>query len=158
MKKQFMIGAAASALCVISLVGVTSATSGTKPASLASELAAKFNLKQADVQAVLDAHKGEKHMYREQKVKEHIAQAVKDGKITQAQADALIAKLAELHPVKPATGKPTEAEHKAMKVKMTAFHQWLEDNDIPKDLIGHGIRGHHGPGGPGMHGDKPAEQ
>ena len=141
-----MIGAAAGSLCIISLVGIASAATNTQPASLASELAAKFHLKQTDVQSVIDSHKTEEHAFREQAVKDRIAQAIKDGKITQAQADALTAKLAELKPAtKPADGaKPTDAQRAAMKAKRDAFRQWLTDNNIPQDLVGHGGHGGFG--------------
>jgi hypothetical protein len=147
-KRTLAIGAAGSAFCVMALVGVASAATGAKPASLASEIAQKFNLKPADVQSVIDSHKGEIKMFHETEQKDRIAQAVKDGKITQTLADQLIAKEAELHPASLTLGtKPTESERTAMKAKMSAFRQWVKDNKIPENLVrpfDHRGRGMHG--------------
>ena len=150
MKKQLMIGAAAGSLCIISLVGIASAATNAKPATLAQELASKFNLKSSDVQAVIDTHKTEEHTYREGLEADRIAAAVKAGTITQAQADALTSKLAELEAGRPRQGtKPTDAERAAMKTKMESFRQWVKDNNIPRELLGRG--GHREFGDRGMH-------
>jgi hypothetical protein len=145
LKKQLMIGVAAGSLCIISLAGIASAATTTKPASLAQEIAAKFNLKSADVQGVIDTHKTEARSYRSGLETDRIAQAVKDGKITQSQADSLTAKLAELKADRPTDGtKPTAAQKAEMKSKMDAFRQWLKDNNIPKNLVHGGGRGGFG--------------
>lgn len=145
MKKQLAIGVAAGAFGLVSLVGLATAATETKPVSLASAIATKFNLKEADVQSVIDANHEARHAYRETERADRIAAAVKDGTITQSQADALTKKLAELeafHPAKPTDGtRPTEAEMTAMKAKMEAFRTWATENKIPKELIG---RGGHG--------------
>ena len=136
LKKQLMIGAAAGSLCIISLVGIASASANTKPASLAQEIAGKFNLKPADVQAVIDTHKTEKQTYRGQAEADRVAAAVKAGTITQSQANALKAKLAELKTDRPTGGaKPTDAQRAAMKAKMDDFRQWLTNNKIPESLV-----------------------
>jgi hypothetical protein len=131
----------------MALVGVASAATGAKPASLASEIAQKFNLKPADVQSVIDSHKGEIKMFHQTEQKDRIAQAVKDGKITQTLADQLVAKEAELRPASLTPGtKPTEDERAAIKAKISAFNQWVKDNNIPENLVrpfGYGGRGMH---------------
>ena len=149
MKKQLMIGAAVGALSLVSVAGIASAATATKPGSLASAIAAKFNLKTADVQSVIDTNHTSMEAYRDTKRADRIAAAVKAGTITQSQADVLTTKLAELEasrPAKLADGtKPTVAEMEAMKSKMEAFRTWAKDNNIPKNLIGmsHGGHGMH---------------
>lgn len=154
-----MIGVAAGAFSLVSIAGIASAASTTKPASLASAIAAKFNLKAADVQTVIDSNHSAMNTYRETEQADRIAAAVKAGTITQAQADALTAKLAELKASRPAKlsdgNRPTEAEMTAMKAKMEAFRTWANDNKIPENLIHTGHGGHGGPGGFGA--DKPAD-
>ena len=147
MKKQLLIGVAASSLGIVSLVGIASAATNTKPAMLAQEIAAKFNLKQSDVQTVIDTHKSEERSYRDEKQADRIANAVKAGTITQTKADTLTAKLLELKANRPTEGsEPTAAQRTAMEAKMDEFRTWLEDNNIPASLVrpfGHGGRGMH---------------
>jgi hypothetical protein len=63
--------------------------------SLVSELAQKFNLKPADVQAVFDEHQQEVRADRQQRYADRLTQAVTDGKLTQAQKDLILAKQLE---------------------------------------------------------------
>lgn len=96
----------------------------------------------------------EEHASREAEhqaaVKTKLDQAVKDGKITQAQEDQIIAKQKELETFKDTLKDKTPEERRtAMKAKMDEFKKWLDDNKISlRDLgVGPGMgmmRGHHG--------------
>jgi hypothetical protein len=144
---------------------------------LVSAIASKFNLNQADVQAVFDEQKSKMKADRQVKMAEmetkrraefvtRLSGLVTAGKLTQAQADAIKAKRTELQAQREAD-KPgmesmknmTEAERQtameARKTKMeaerTALKQWAADNGISEEYImmagEMGMGGGHGRGG-----------
>lgn len=100
--KKVIIASSIAALGVTGLAGgavfaTANSTSGTDPMSgLVSAIATKFNLKKDNVQKVFDEQRTQMETQREQEVKDQVAQLVKDGKLTQAQADKINAKRAEL--------------------------------------------------------------
>ena len=160
LKRTLLVGGTILTIGAASVAGMgvaSAATTGTSGTSLVDKIATKFNLKKADVQQVFDQNRTEQQAAREQKMKDRLDQAVKDGKITQDQEDKLIAKLKELQADRTAIKdmkEETQAERDARKAKMDAFKQWLTDNKIPEDLA----RPMGGPGhrGMGMHdGDTP---
>ena len=80
-------------------------------------------------------------------MKDRLAQAVKDGKLTQAQADKITAKMAEMKTFMESQKDKTKEERKtAMEAKRDELKKWAEDNDIPE---GYMPMGHGGPGGRG---------
>ena len=101
--KKVIIASSIAALGVTGLAGgavfaTANSTSGTDPMSgLVSAIATKFNLKKDNVQKVFDEQRTQMETQREQEVKDQVAQLVKDGKLTQAQADKINAKRAELN-------------------------------------------------------------
>ncbi len=134
-------------------IGMASAASSTNGQStLIDKLVAKFNLNKDDVQKVFDEDRASHQAEREQKMKERLDQAVKDGKISQSQEDKLIAKLKDMESQREANRDAmkdkTEDERKTARDKERAdFKQWLSDNNIPEDLVPQplGMRGHGGP-------------
>jgi hypothetical protein len=156
MKKQYIAAAiVAGSLGLGGLgVGVVSAATDTKPATLVDELAQKFNLKKADVQAVFDQHKTEMDASREQKFTEKLDAAVTKGTITSAQKDLIVKKVAELKASRDANRDAmkdkTQAEREAaMKADRDALQTWADANKIPMDLL---MGGMGGPGGGHMRG------
>lgn len=165
MKKQLVIASAVATLGVAGLAGgaaFATSQSGAGTNSLVNAIATKFNLKTADVQAVFDANKTQMQAQREQQVKDKVAQLVKDGKLTQAQADKINAKRTELEKAREAERTAdqnlTETERQAkrekmrtqMEAKKTELGTWLKDNGIDAQygyLLMGGGRG-HGHGGP----------
>ncbi len=89
------------ALGVIASVGyfgssyVLAADNNPMHASLISKIAQKFNLKEADVEAVFEAVRDEKQEEMKSQRVEKLSQAVKDGVITEAQKTTLLAKMEE---------------------------------------------------------------
>ena len=143
----------------------TSSTNSTKTdpmSGLIDALVSKFNLKKSDVQAVFDAQRTKMDAQREADAKAELAQLVKDGKLTQAQADAITAKRAELDKQRDADrtamDSKTDTERRAaMDAKRTELDTWLKDQGIDTQYayLLMGGRGHGGPGGRGsMHGDR----
>lgn len=166
MKKQLVIASAVATLGLAGLAGgaaFATSQSDTGTNSLVNAIATKFNLKTADVQAVFDANKAQMHAEREQQVKNQVAQFVKDGKLTQAQADKINAKRAELEKAREAeraadqnlTESQRQAKREQMRTQMDAkkaeLDTWLKDNGIDAQYRyllmsghGHGHGGHDG--------------
>lgn len=150
--------------------------------NLAAAIASKFNLNQSDVQAVFDGQKSEMETRRreqmaqmqasrQQEFADRLAQAVSAGKLTQAQADAVKTKHAELQAQceaqrtaagdkKNMTKAERQAAMEAQRTKMEAgraeLKQWAADNGIPEEYIPAGFMGGGGGrGGRGFGGHAP---
>lgn len=157
--KKVIIASSIAALGVTGLAGgavfaTANSTSGTDPMSgLVSAIATKFNLKKDDVQKVFDEQRTQMETQREQEVKDQVAQLVKDGKLTQAQADKINAKRAELVKEREANRTSeqnlTDAQRKTkMEERKTALDTWLKDNNIDSQYAYLLMGGHGGRGGP----------
>lgn len=139
--------------------------------AIVSKLAAKFNLNAADVQAVFDEARAEMKTQMETQMKaaeaSRLSAAVTAGKLTQAQADIITAKRAELQAkleankpsaaamasLKSMTAEQRKSEMEKMKAamesEMTALKAWATANNIPAEFIpfagGHmGMKGNKG--------------
>jgi len=129
---------------------------------IASAIAEKFNLNSSDVQAVIDetvaADRAEMGKNRPERV-DPLVQAVKNGKLTQAQADLITAKREEIktsmESQKDTLKNMTQVEREAArKTQMDSLKQWATDNGIPEQyVLGFGGMGdgHGGPFGRGFH-------
>lgn len=99
MKKQTL--AIVLALGVIASVGYFGTSyvlaEDTNPMhdSLITKIAQKFNLKEADVEAVFESVRDEKRDEMKKIREEKLSQAVKDGVITEAQKNTLLSKMEE---------------------------------------------------------------
>ncbi len=120
--------------------------------SMADAIANKFKLNKTEVQQVMKEQRLQERAAHQQ---ERLAQLVKDGKLTQAQADKLKAKEKEMQPKREAAHNETdatkrEAAHEAIRAEMD---QWAKDNGIDLSTIRPargGMREGHGPGHRGM--------
>ena len=106
--------------------------------SLASKIATKFNLDQAEVKDALDEFREEQRAEFEAKFNARLDQAVTDGDLTQEQKDMILAKRDE---VKPRLDEIRDIENKeerqqAMKELRDELKTWAEDNDIPLRWLG----------------------
>lgn len=171
MRKHLAVAAAVATIGVAGLgagvahAATSSTTTKTDPMSgLVDAIATKFNLNKSDVQQVVDDQKSKMDVQREQKIKDDVAKLVTDGKITQAQADLINAKRAELEKQREADktsfDSMSEADRKtAMDKRKTDLESWAKQNNIDTQYlryvmgVGHG---HGGPGGPHQDMDKPA--
>jgi hypothetical protein len=135
--------------------------------ALVQKIADKFGLKASDVQAIFTQDQVDRKTEMEKKFLEQLAQDVKDGKITDAQKQLIIAKRKEVeanHQTEMQTmqGK-TEAERKTLmeanKTKMDterkALEDWAKQNEIDMKYLMGGSGMHGGPGPDGM--GKPPE-
>lgn len=164
-----MVAAAAIALGLsaagVGVIHAANTTGQTNPISnLVTAIAQKFNLNQADVQQVFDQQRQQNQAEHQQRFADRLTQDVKDGKLTQAQADAITAKMAELQTQRQTDktalqGKTQEERQAYFQQQVDALKQWATDNNIPAGylpfgpMMGHGHRGFgmgmmgHGPDG-----------
>ena len=125
-------------------------------ANLVSAIASKFNLNPTDVQKVIDDQRAQTEQQRlTQQTERHKAmldQAVKDGKITQAQEDLIIAKQTEIQTFMDSLKDKTPADRQAaIKTEMDAVQAWAKTNNIPDGMLTIGRGGAFGsPRGEGM--------
>lgn len=149
---------ATGALAVVSLAGLgtagiasaTTDTSTSSGSSIIEKLATKFNLNTDEVKAVFEEDRTAREAERAADRATDIADAVKDGDITQEQADHITAALKEIDTLRGATSPRDEDDtvRDQIRDKMDELRDWMEDNDVDMDLLGHG--GHKGGfGGPG---------
>jgi hypothetical protein len=158
-KTIIMLAIVAVVLGVVTtgIVVVHAATDTAKPNNLMSNLvnaiAQKFNLKSADVQQVFDEQKTQMTAQRQAKMAQtftdRLNKAVVDGKLTQDQANKIIAKKAELEIFKTSLEGKTPTEIRAaMKAQMDSLKQWSTVNNIPQQYLMFGgigkNRGHWG--------------
>ena len=136
-----VVAVATAGAIAIGSVSAASITGTSNPMSnLVNAIAAKFNLNPADVQQVFNDQRTQMQVKMQQKQTDRISQAVTDGKLTQDQANKIIAKKAELE-VQAATFKAslqgkTKAEiQAAMKTQMDSLKQWATDNNIPLQYL-----------------------
>lgn len=159
-KKSLAVASIVTTLSVAALagVGLVNAQSSTQSGTgLVDKIAQKFNLNKSDVQKVFDDDRAAHDAQRQQQMEDRLTQAVKDGKLTQAQADAIKAKLQEMKTFMDSQKDKTPQErHDAMKTKMDELKQWATQNNIPTEYLpmGHGM---HGGMRPDKDGDEPGE-
>ncbi len=110
-------------------------TDASRPSPMAgfvSAIAQKFNLNVADVQKVVDDQHSVMRVSHAQVFADRLAKAVSDGKLTQAQANLITAKKAELEAFRVSLNGKTQAEKQvAMKTQFDALKKWATDNKIP---------------------------
>lgn len=141
-------------------LGATTPTHAKPLDGIVTAIAAKFNLNSSEVQAVIDqamnAQRAEMEAQQAKNFSDRLAQAVSDKKLTQTQANLIIAKQAELKAARENAKDQTPAERlAAMKEQMASLKKWATDNNIPEGYMMFGGRGKgpgmdkgHGPHGP----------
>jgi hypothetical protein len=164
MRKRLAVAAMAATIGLAGLgagvahAATTNSTTKTDPMSgLVDAIATKFNLNKSDVQQVFDTQKTQMEANRETKIKAEVAQLVTDGKITQAQADLINAKRAELQKQREADKTSfdtmTDTERKAaMDKQKTDLESWAKQNNIDTQYLRYVIGGGHGHGTGGPRG------
>lgn len=143
MKKQTL--AIVLALGVIASVGYFGSSyvlaSDTNPMhdSLVTKIAEKFNLKEADVEAVFEAVRDERHEEMKSKRAEKLSQAVSDGVITEAQKEMLLAKMEEHIGEKQANRAEMQNWYKDQGIDETKLREYLRPEG-KGDRKGRGMR------------------
>jgi hypothetical protein len=141
---------AASAIAVLGLSALTalranSTYAAANSSNLINRFAERFNLNRDEVQSVFDEHRSSQMAERGQIMQDRLAQAVTDGKITQAQADLLLVKHTEMQTFMASlTDKTMEERREAMQTKRDEMRQWAQENNIPLQNLAFGMTGRHG--------------
>jgi hypothetical protein len=142
LKKSLLLAGTAATLGLATVsFGVASAMHDTGEAgSLATKIAQKFNLKDTEVQAVIDeaheARKAEMHA----RMEERLDKAVADGKLTEDQKAKILAKLEELRTERQTLHDKlqdmSDEERRELKIQLhDDLKQWAEDNGIPLEYL-----------------------
>ncbi len=163
LKNKISLPLAAAAIAIggaalgAGVIRAQAADTQTNPISnLVNAIAQKFNLNTQDVQKVFDEQHQQMEQQHQQQFTDRINQAVKDGKLTQEQADKIISKMQELDAQreadKTAMQNKTETERRDyIKQQMDNLQKWATDNNIPSGYLSFGGRGHVPGMGKGMH-------
>lgn len=150
-KQSLMVGATVATLGLgFAGAGLANASSTTDgQTTLIEKLASKFNLNKDEVAAVFTADRQEHQGEMQAKQAERLAQAVTDGKLTQAQADYIANAQKEIHSLMSASDpqNQSDAQRDAVRTKIDALRDWATTNNVDMQYVGPG--GHGGPGGPG---------
>ncbi len=127
-------------------------TSDTNPmSSLVAKIAAKFNLNQADVQAVFDAQREDRQKQMETEYTNQLTKLVTEGKITESQKQLIITKHAQLeanHQTSKDSMKNMTADERkaAMDKEKQVMQDWATQNgiDLQYLMLGRAGGGHMG--------------
>lgn len=149
-KKTLLLTAGAAVIGLSSFAGVTAIHAASSTAnhdqSIVALLASKFNLKQADVQAVFDQEHQTEEASRQAEAKTRLDAAVTAGKLTQAQENLITTKQTEVKTFMDSLEGETPSERKAAIAKeMASLKEWATDNSIPEQyvrMLGGGHAGH----------------
>ena len=150
-KRSLLVGATlATVLAGVSGASIVSAAtdnSSTSGTTLVDKIASKFNLNKSDVQAVFDADRKDHETQREADIKDKLATAVKDGKLTQAQADHITQVMSEIKTLRGTTAPHEESDtvRDQIKAKLDDLRTWAKDNNVDTKYIMFGHGGHGGP-------------
>jgi hypothetical protein len=154
MKNALLATGGATVIGLAAFAGVASAATNSSTSgdqTLVDKLATKFNLNKSEVQAVFDEDRAAHEAQMEQKMEDRLAEAVKNGKITEEQKSQILAKHKEMKAYMESLKDKTEEERRTlMKEKMQELRQWAEDNGLTEYMMAIKVGGPgHGFGGPG---------
>lgn len=138
---------------------VMAVDNGDTSESIASRIARRFGLNEDDVQKFFSEVHQEKMMEHTQNLEERLMQAVKDGKITEQQKQAILAKFKELkdqHAANLEAFKDMTPQDRrdAMEKKRAELEVWAKEQGIDTNYLlgfGMGMKGVSADGR-GMHG------
>ncbi|MCL5291550.1 MAG: OmpH family outer membrane protein [Actinobacteria bacterium] len=162
-KTVVVVAIALLSLTLVAALGVYAADSGgtlTYP-SIVEKIAKAFNLDPSKVKEVFDQDRKDKEAEAQkcfqQLFENRLNQAVKKGEITQAQKEAIIAKMAEVKAAREKINNDklsAEERNDALAQLQEGLREWAEKNGIDVRLVISGMMGGRmrGMGGGRMHG------
>lgn len=141
---------AIASFLTIGAIGAQAQDKTTYQTSLIQKISQKFGLKEADVKAVFDQQHTEKQAQMQAKMDEKLAQLVKDGKITEAQKNLILAKHKEMQSnrqskMEAMKNMTPEQRKAAMEQHKKELQDWATQNGIDSQYLfgGFGMRGDH---------------
>lgn len=159
MKTSTKILIPALALTIFSVAGAvgiesTLAQDGENHQSIAQKIATRFNLNQDEVEQVFEENRAEHKAQMEQRQGERLDQLVSEGKLTEDQKNALIAKNEEWRNEREQNREEfrsmTKKERKeSMEAHKAEMEKWFEENGIEREVVG-GFGDGHRKGGRGI--------
>lgn len=106
--------------------------------NLVTQIARRYNLKESDVQQVVNEVRVTHQSEMKLKWEERLTQAVKDGKITEVQKKAIIAKHTDLQAEYAALSGLSDSERKAKLIQIHAdLRKWATENGLDSNFLGH---------------------
>lgn len=144
MKKIVLVLTMVITIIGAGVLGVTTVSAqNTNPNTqdtLVQKVADTFRLDKTDVQKVFDEHHTEQKVQMEKKLDERLNQLVKDGKITEAQKQAILAKLKELHARKQAnkdtlTDMTKKPRKEAMQKEKADLEAWAKEQGVDLKML-----------------------
>jgi UDP-N-acetyl-D-mannosaminuronate dehydrogenase len=116
------------AIGIIGASGATVVAASTSQPTLAQDIATKFHLDQSQVQSVIDQHKATNQQNRETQYEDRLTQAVKDGKLTDTQKQAVLAEHNKLVAEIKAAGQGNRKQ--TMQSVRQEAKDWAAQNNI----------------------------
>jgi hypothetical protein len=119
-------------------VSQVSAQNTNGSSDLVQMIAQKFNLPQDQVQQVFSEHKEKHHVQMQVKMEERLTQLVSDGKLTESQKQAIIAKMVEMkNTFKPETLKDLTSDDRREKMEQhkREMDEWALSQGIDPSLL-----------------------
>lgn len=140
MKKRVII----PTIALIAILGAvtmgTVSVSAQSPmyGNLVTQIATRFNLKESDVQDVVNQVRLSRQSEMKMKWEDRLTQAVTEGKITDAQKRSIIAKHTELQSAYASLSGLSDTERKAKVTQIQAdLKKWVTDNGLDSQFLGH---------------------
>lgn len=128
---------------------VSAQEASTQPQSIIQRIAQRFNLNEADVKTVFEQEKEQHQAQMKAELETKLTQAVKDGKINEAQKTAILNKFADMKADKIDPGQfknMTKEQRKAeMDQKKADMEAWAKENGLTIEVL-HSLMGHEGRG------------
>src|SRR3989344_9691167 len=143
MKKKLLIALAIFGVILFAGASVN-AQNENFHSDLIRKIAGKFNLKEGEVSSVFSEFRNERQAVRQKEIEDKLSQAVKDGKITEAQKLAILKHHEEIKNNKPNPGEfrnlTWEQRQEKMQEKRQAMETWAADNGLNWETL-HEITG-----------------
>lgn len=150
-KKIIIPAIALAVLSLVSVLGIRSvrADENVTYPPIVQKLVERFNLNTEEVQQVFDEVRGDRQQEMQDRFEERLTQAVSEGKITQEQKEAIIARKDEMKADRGEFKNLTSEErHENRETHRQEMETWAEENSIELDLmpmlLGDGHRGGFG--------------
>ncbi len=122
---------------------------------LIQKLVERFNLNQDEVEEVFTEVREERHQQMQSRFEERLNQLVSDGKLTEEQKQAVLAKKAELQENRPEFSTMSKEERETQRqAHQEEMEAWAKENGLDLNLVlGWGNGPKRGGFGPGKMGD-----